>query len=153
MAYSRSIKVATLSIATALLVSCGTANATSRIKKNPSQVQDGTTSTYCEVQGEFVGVSHTANQKVVWTIDVNSRRSVGGGVCPQGARFEIAMRGAEYVESLGQYVYAVDIVQPEPKQRVTANVRLQNVKTTSPAQEYSEWLVTDWNDGFKAHSN
>lgn len=147
MVYFRSFRTALFLIAATVLVSCAAANATSRIKRDVAvKAQDDAASapaSYCEVRGEFVGPGHVGQFKVFWTIDISERRSVGDAACPQGPQFEISMRGAEFVDSLGdegQYVYAVEIVQPPHKQRVIASVRLMGS---------SEWVLTDWNDGFK----
>ncbi|MEW6055668.1 MAG: hypothetical protein AB1540_03565 [Bdellovibrionota bacterium] len=127
-----------------------------------SQIQDGPAAD-CKIEGRFIEAAHTTDlveyrgrkyseNHVHWVIEIESRKPSSEGSCPAGRTFELAIRGADFVFGKGEpgrYVYPVHITPPRPEDRLALFVRKQEVRDPRTSRQYSEWLVTNWSDGYQ----
>lgn len=157
-----------LAIATALilLLQASTTSATTFVRSSlgKGRSTEAAPSSYCEIRGVFEKPAHETHRvkrgkrmlderRVSWVIQVESATAVGQGACPTSSRFELAVRGADHIEhptAGGRYVYPDAVEQPRAMARVRLKARFGQVVNASTGENYSEWSVTGWENGFES---
>lgn len=140
-------------------------HATTRVdSRGVGVTEDPALSIYCEISAKFLGETHFTDEfeyrgkryaetKVRWSFEIQSKKPIGvAAQCPTGNNFELSVRGAEFAAfdgTNGTYVYPPHITPAAKNQTVQLRARIVHVKDSRSQKEFDEWLVTDWEDGYK----
>ena len=141
------------------LIFSNAAGATSR----RAGASSSSTAPYCEITGRYNHPNHQVETiiyngapqreaRVSWSFDIESVAGVGGGQCPSGVGFELAIRGADFVDlpdGSQQYVYPVYVEVLEANTRVLIRAREVDVQDPRTGRQFKEWIVINWTQGIE----